>query len=103
MEGFYKQQPDGSWNYGKNVYNKNYTLTEADHEEHEYPVDGWVWHDEAPREAIVLLHVNDNIEESSCSVKIYFLGEELQFDGFTYKDNHWTDDMVIDWAWEKLK
>lgn len=45
MEGFYKQQPDGSWNYGTVIHNKDYTLTEANKDEAQ---DGWVWATEQP-------------------------------------------------------
>lgn len=46
MEGFYKQDDNGSWLFAPNfVYAKDYVLEKDGNREE---IDGWKWYDEEP-------------------------------------------------------
>jgi hypothetical protein len=44
--GFYKRDPGGILLFGKYyVLNANYFLKREEHDQHEYPIDGWSWYE----------------------------------------------------------
>lgn len=46
--GFYKEL-EGEWYHAPNfVYSPTYTLVKELKDTYTYPMDGWVWYDEAP-------------------------------------------------------
>ena len=52
---FYKQQTEPSefWSVGLHkVENEKYTLLIEDHEEYDYPVDGWTYHATPPEDFV---------------------------------------------------
>ena len=47
--GFYRQNEEGSWEHAPNfVYAPNYTLEKELKDTYTYPIDGWIWLNEAP-------------------------------------------------------
>lgn len=62
---FYKQQTEPSefWSVGLHkVENANYTLLIENHEEYDYPIDGWVYHATPPQEYIDWYNGDGDIE-----------------------------------------
>jgi len=58
MEGFYKQLENGEWLFAPNfVYSKDYTLEKDGNRE---SIDGWEWHDKAPKGFIEYLENNES-------------------------------------------
>ena len=44
--GFYKRDPGGILLFGRYfVLNANYHLKRDEHDQYEYPIDGWSWYD----------------------------------------------------------
>lgn len=61
--GFYKQFEDGAWIHAPNfVYGPNLELEREQKDTYTYPVDGWVWYEEAP--AAYLEYQSSLIEEN---------------------------------------
>jgi hypothetical protein len=54
---FYKHttEPSDYWAVGRRVVNKNFELLIENHEEYNYPVDGWEYH-ATPPAAFVIWH-----------------------------------------------
>ena len=46
--GFYKIDKEGNWLYATIVWSADYTLVAELKDTYTYPVDGWVWYEDAP-------------------------------------------------------
>jgi hypothetical protein len=58
--GFYKEK-NGEWYFAPNfVYAPTYTLLKELKDTYEYPLDGWVWYNEAPSSYLLYINNTDN-------------------------------------------
>lgn len=58
--GFYKQNNDDSWVYGKSVLTPEFELTLDNYDTYTYPIDGWEYHTTAPQGYIDYMNSEDD-------------------------------------------